>query len=141
IAGTLQFNHTGPVTFAPPISGAGLVLHNNSGSSTIANAAGFTGSFFVNSGTLILKNTLGPAAYSSSGTLRFDTATVNLGTSAIRSNNGGGAIEYKNSVINGGFLRGGIHTALAGGVNTFNGVTTFNGTTIVQNGDASFNNV
>ncbi|MBP1690294.1 MAG: hypothetical protein H6Q34_867, partial [Deltaproteobacteria bacterium] len=94
----------------------------------------------VNAGTLVLQNTLGAAAFSanSGGTLRFDAATVNLGNSAIRA---GGAAEYHNTTVNGGFLRGnGTHTLLGDVTNTFNGVTTFNGTNIVQSGTVSFNN-
>jgi len=141
VGGTLQFNHTGAVAFASPLTGAGLVLKNGAGSSTITSAAGFTGAFIVNSGELILKNTLGAAEFGAGGTLRFDAATVNLGVSAIQAFSGGG-VEYNNSTINGGFLRGsGTHTVLAASANaTFKGVTTFNSTNIVQNGAASFVN-
>lgn len=137
--GSLQLNHTGAATISTPLSGTGLVLKNGVGSSTITSAAGYTGAFWVNTGTLVLQNTLSAAAFFAGGTLRFDAATVNLGSSAIRA---GGTVEYKNNTtVNGGFLRGsGTHTLLAGGTYTFNGVTTFNGTSITQNGSASFNN-
>jgi fibronectin-binding autotransporter adhesin len=139
--GTLHFNHTGAVTFSSPLSGAGGVLKDGAGSSTVTNAAGYTGSFTVQNGQLILKNTFGAAAFNadSSGLLRFDAAVVNLGSSAIRAN-GSVPIEYNNSTVNGGFLRGtGTHTLLAGGTNTFNGSTSF-GANIVQDGMANFNN-
>src|SRR6185295_10551993 len=100
VAGTLQagslvnnrvlhFDHTGAVTFSVPLLGAGLVLKDGSGSSTVSSAAGYTGGFIVNAGTLVLNNTLGPNVYAANGgTLRFDAATVNLGSSAIRANSG-----------------------------------------------------
>jgi T5SS/PEP-CTERM-associated repeat protein len=82
--GSLHFNHTGAVTFSSPLSGTtGTVLKDGPGSSTITRAAGFTGSITAQAGQLILKNTLGAAAFQtiSSGLLRFDAAIVNLGSS------------------------------------------------------------
>ena len=139
--GTLHFNHTGAVTFSVPLSGSGSVLKENTGDTTITNAAGFTGSFSSEAGRLTITNTVGAAMFNAdgSGVLRFEGTTVNLGSSVIHANGAGGA-EYNNTTINGGFLRGaGVHTLVAGGTNTFNGVTSF-GTNIVQNGSANFNN-
>jgi T5SS/PEP-CTERM-associated repeat protein len=132
--GSLHFNHTGAVTFAAPLSGTGLVLKDAAGTTTITSAAGFTGSFTAQGGVTVLKNAFAAASFFSSAMMRFETATVNLGTSSIRTNDLGN-VEYLNSTINGGFLRGaGTQTTLAGGTTTFNGVTTFNSTNLVQNG-------
>ena len=139
--GTLDFNHTDAIAFAAAISGSGLVIKSGAGNTTLTSAAGFTGSFVANAGQLVLKNALVGSGYAAnSGTLRFDGATVNLSSFAIRSG-GDGGVEYNTATVNGGFLRGpGTHTLLAGGTNTFNGVTSF-GANIVQNSPANFNNV
>jgi hypothetical protein len=140
--GALTFNHTGTTTLAPPLSGTGEVIKNGLGASTIVNASGFTGKMTVNTGELILKNSLGAAEFNanSGGTLRFDAATVNPGEKAIRAN-AGGVVEFTNSSVNGGFLRGpGTHLLKEGPANSFRGVTTYNSTNIVQNGTATFTN-
>ena len=141
--GLLHFNHTGATTFSTPLSGAGRVYKDGSGSTTITNAATLAGPFTVNTGLLLLKNVVGGNSFSANngGTLRFDAATVNLTSAGAIRANFGGAIEYNQSTVNGGFLRGpGTHMLLAGGNNTFNGVTTFNSTAIVQEGTAYFSN-
>ena len=91
------------------------MLKDGSGASTITSATNFKGNFTVQQGQLTLKNTLGAADYNAffGGTLRFDAATVHLGDSSIRPN--GGPVEYANTTVDGGFLRGpGSHTLVAG---------------------------
>ncbi len=141
--GLLHFNHTGAATLSAPLTGAGRVFKDGTGSATINDAAGFAGDFTVNDGLLMVKNSQGATGFAanSGGTLRMESAVINLnGAGALRAN-GGGAIEYRSTTVNGGFLRGpGLHTVLAGGSCTFNGVTTFASTAIEQNGPAGFNN-
>ena len=141
--GCCIFNHTGDSTLSTSLTGSGRVFKDGTGSSTITDAASFTGAFTVNSGLLIVKNSQRATGFSANngGVLRMDSASINLsGADSVRAN-GGGAIEYLNSTVNGGFLRGpGTHVVLAGGTSTFSGVVTFASTTIVQDGPAIFNN-
>ena len=140
VNGTLAFNHSGATTLAPDLFGSGNVTKEGPGATTIRSATGFTGTMSVESGELILTGNLGAGTYigNSSGTLRIDAATLNLGAAAIRAN-AGAVIGFTNSTVIGGFLRGpGTHLLNEGPTNTFRGVTTFNSTNIVQNGTAVF---
>ncbi len=81
-------------------------------------------------------------AASSTGILRIDHTTFNLGSRSIQASATTAGVEYNFAVINGGFLRGpGTHTILPGTSSTFSGVTTFNSTNIQQSGTLLLRNV
>ena len=139
--GVLTFDHTNAATISAPISGNGQIVKQfDSGSTTLTNVSGFTGSYYTQGGLTVLQGDANGSQYLAvtDGTLRFVGGTVNLGISFIQAA-ANGAIEYDSAKIRGGFLRGsGTQTILAGaGQTSFTGVTTFNSTNIVQNGFAA----
>jgi hypothetical protein len=141
-SGNLTVAQSVNATFGGSLVGNGGFFKAGAADLTLNGAGSYDGKFTVNGGRLILGgavNTLGGTA-NSGGTLRFESADVNLNNTFLRANSGG-AVEYLNTSVNNGFLRGsGIQTILAGGTTSFNGVTTFNSTVIAQNGTTFFNN-
>ena len=141
--GTLNFNHTDTRTVSVPLVGPGFVTKNGSGIATLSDVAAFDGSYTVNAGLLILQNDVNPASIlnaNNGGTLRLDGVTTGGNNFLIRPN-AGGTVEYLNTTLNGGLLRGpGTHRLLAAGTTDFFGVTAFNSASIVQDGLANFVN-
>ena len=134
----------GTGTFAGTIDGGpATVIKTGAGTQTLSGFNNYRGPTSVNGGRLILTGNWSATGYTaeSGGILKFDALGLTLGAGSIRAN-AGGAIEYGNVTVNGGFLRGpGIHTVLSGATVNLNGVTSFNSTTLVQNGLANLTNV
>ncbi|MFI5380237.1 MAG: beta strand repeat-containing protein [Tepidisphaerales bacterium] len=141
-SGTLTVAQAAAGVFGGGLTGPGAFIKTGAADLTLTGAAGYTGTFTVNNGRLILPGLVSAAGLTanSGGTIHFDTSTVNLGGGQILTNAGGTA-EYLGTTISNGFLRGtGTHVILPGPASTFNGLTTFNSTAITQNGPALFNN-
>ena len=133
----------GTGTFSGTLEG-GLVtvVKTGAGTQTLSGFSQYEGPVIANGGRLILAGNWISSAYTanSGGILKFDAINFTLGSSSIRAN-AGGAIEYGNVTVNGGFLRGpGLHTVLPGATVNLNGVTSFNSTTLAQNGLANLTN-
>jgi T5SS/PEP-CTERM-associated repeat protein/autotransporter-associated beta strand protein len=143
IEGSLIFNHTGDLMFPGALTGSGIVSKTGAGTTDLTNISSFTGTFAANAGFIVLKGAPNPAATfnaNNGGTLRLDSITTGGPNFLLRAN-AGGTVEYQNSIVNGGSLRGpGTHTLLAAAETTFNGVTAYNSTSILQNGVGNFNN-
>jgi fibronectin-binding autotransporter adhesin len=129
-------------TYAGAFTGSGNITKSGNANLTLSGTnTGFTGGITVSTGNLTLQGPLSASSYSIAGgaTLLFSNAIASLGSGALQPS-AGGAVQYSNATINGGFLRGpGTHTILAGGTSTFNGTTTFNSTILTQNGPAILN--
>ncbi len=134
----------GTGTFAGTIDGGpATVIKTGAGTQTLSGFNNYRGPTSVNGGRLILTGNWSATGYTaeSGGILKFDALALTLGAGSIRAN-AGGAIEYGNVTVNGGFLRGpGVHTVLPGATVNLNGVTSFNSTTLAQNGGANLTNV
>ncbi len=140
--GLLNFNTTDTIINSSPLSGTGSVTNSAAGTVTLTSVGNYTGAFTANAGELILQGTVNPAAVvtaNAGATVRLDGATVSAGDIVLLANSSG-TIEYNNTMLNGGFLRGlGTHVIVPGGTTTMSNVTTFNSTTLMQNGNANFN--
>jgi autotransporter-associated beta strand protein len=76
----------------------------------------------------------------SAGTLQFNAAYEALGFGSIKAQ-AGAVVQYANTTLNGGFLRGpGTHTTMPGTSNYFSGTTTYASTVFLQNGSDTFTN-
>jgi len=141
-SGTLTINPSITGSYGGNLTGAGTFIKGGAADFTLSGVGSFTGNFSVTTGRLILQGQVAAANYnvSSGATLRFDATAVNLANGSIQAV-AGASIEYNNSTVTGGFLRGpGTHTLLAGGTDTLSGVTTFSSTLINQNGSSTFIN-
>jgi len=140
--GTLNVAQAVNGSYAGSLAGPGSFVKSGAADLTLSSLGGFTGSYTANAGRLILQGAAGGNVYTANGggTLRLDGGTLALGGGVITANSGG-TVEYNNTTVNNGFLRGaGTHTLLAGGSNVLNGVTTYNSTSVLQAGAATFNN-
>lgn len=129
-------------TFGGQIHGGGSFIKAGAADLTLTAPGSFIGKVNVDGGRLVLQGGFNATGYnvSSGSTLRFEGGTLSLGSGPITAS-AGAAVEYSNTTVNNGFLRGpGQHTLLAGSTNAFNAVTTYNSTTLLQNGTASFSN-
>jgi T5SS/PEP-CTERM-associated repeat protein/autotransporter-associated beta strand protein len=68
---TMNFNHTGAMSFAVPMSGPLVVNKLGAGATTLTSASTYTGATTVSAGTLIVQGTLGntPTSVASGATL------------------------------------------------------------------------
>ncbi|MGY8676972.1 autotransporter domain-containing protein [Bradyrhizobium sp. UFLA05-153] len=74
--GTIDFNHTSSnYVFAPQFAGSGYIVQDAGVTQLTADSSGFTGSAFVNGGTLVVNGALGGAMVVTGGTLS-GTGTV-----------------------------------------------------------------
>ena len=133
------------ITLANSLSGPGNLNKGGSGMLVLDGSDTYTGATSVNGGTLALLADNASSSFTANNgtTLIFGPATFNLNLHFVRALSGG-TVQYQNTTINGGFLRGpGTHVALAGTSNIFNGVTTYVTTNFQQNGTTTlidFNN-
>lgn len=140
--GSLTVAQAGNGSYSGLLGGAGNFIKHGAGELALSGAAGFSGSFAVNAGRLVLQGNSNATGYQvgNGASLRFENGVMALGSGAVVVASGGAA-EYSNATVNNGFLRGpGTHTLMAGSGNVFNAVTTYNSTTLQQLGAAQFNN-
>lgn len=115
--GTINFNQTDAITFAPGITGEGSVKQRGSGTTTLGTANNFTGTTTVESGTLVAAHSqaLGASAVKvSGGTLLIETGIAVSNSVKIA----GGTLAQK---VNAGAQLDTLHTfesALPGGIAT-----------------------
>jgi len=85
--GTVRFDHTGTVTFAPPIAGSGGLVKDGAGTTILDTVNTYSGTTVVNGGTLVVNGSIANSAVTigADGTLggagTVGSATV-LGTAA-----------------------------------------------------------
>ena len=101
--GELEFNHTGNLTFATPISGPGSVFKFGLGTTTLSGTNSYRGISYVNGGTLAISSdgNLGeaPGSFNSQhfqfdgGTLRATQSFTMAATRGIEFSANGGTIE------------------------------------------------
>lgn len=140
--GSLTVAQSGNGSYGGLLAGAGSFIKNGAGELILTGASGFSGSFAVNAGRLVLQGNSNGTGYQAGNdaSLRFENGVMALGSGAVVVA-AGGAAEYSNATVNNGFLRGpGTHTLMAGSSNVFNAVTTYNSTALQQLGAAQFNN-
>jgi autotransporter-associated beta strand protein len=125
-------------------TGTGGLTKIGSGMLTLAVSPSCFGSTIVAGGKLVLNNsavTSSSFTVNSGGTLCINGTSLGLGNSYLQALSGG-TVEYQNTTITGGYLRGrGIHKLLSGSTNIFNGVTINNGVVLQQNGNMVFTDV
>jgi fibronectin-binding autotransporter adhesin len=140
--GSLTVAQAANTSFMGTLSGSGQFIKAGAGELTLAQPGSYVGSYAATAGRLILQGSVDASQYSASGggTLRFEGSVVALGAGSVTSS-AGATVQYKDALLNNGFLRGtGQHVLMAGSSNTLNAITTFNSTTLSQDGAASFNN-
>jgi fibronectin-binding autotransporter adhesin len=134
----------GVLTVSGPLTGANsLDVGTNGtpvGTVVLAGAKTYTGSTQVSGGTLVVQEGSSSSSFTASngGTLEFSSASINLGSTYARAITGG-LVQYQNTSITGGFLRGpGSHVLLPGSANSFNATTINTGAVMQQLGNAAF---
>ena len=122
--GALWFDRTDDVTFSNVISGSGTVSKYFSNTLTLTNTNTYTGTTFVNAGTLQLGN--GGATGSVAGDIYVTSAS-----SSVVFNHGSNDMSYAGSVIGSGSLvKDGSGTLTFTGTGTYSGGTTISGGTL-----------
>ncbi|MEI8372366.1 MAG: autotransporter-associated beta strand repeat-containing protein [Planctomycetota bacterium] len=134
-------NGADSLTLSGGVTGSGGLNKLGAGTAILSGAA-YTGPTTVSGGRLVLPGLGASASYTvnNGGKLQWANATLALSNLSLQALSGG-TMEYNNTTVNGGYLRGpGTHTTVAGGTSNFNGVTTYNSTVFQQNGTANFAN-
>ncbi|MCC6127416.1 MAG: autotransporter-associated beta strand repeat-containing protein [Pirellulales bacterium] len=123
-------------------SGLGSLTKIGSGTLTLASTSIYIGPTYVVGGKLVLsecKSVRSSFTINSGASLRLEHIyDIELGDNYLQAKSGG-TVEYQNTSVLGGYLRGpGVHTLILGSNNTFNGTTINNGVVFQQNGNATF---